>query len=242
MDLKEMEGWEGDLGAHWYYASKAAALDRILRPVRFRSIADIGAGSGFFAKHLLERRSEARRAVCVDVNYERDTEQWLLDKRVIYRRQAPTGGADLYLLMDVLEHVEDDVGLLRSVVDGAPDSAHFVMSVPAFPFLWSGHDEYLGHYRRYTLAQIVEVSKRAGLEIKKCCYFFGAIFPAVAAMRLSRRWLARSVPPKSDMGRMPVTLNRVLRTVCWLEESAFTMNRMFGLTAFVLATRAREAA
>jgi hypothetical protein len=239
MDLKELQGWQGDVGKHWYYASKAAALDRLLQSVRFSTIADIGAGSGFFAKHLLGRRNEARGATCVDINYDQESEEWLADKRVAYRRAAGALDADLYLLMDVLEHVEDDIGFLRSVVEGAPHGAHFVMTVPAFNFLWSGHDEYLGHYRRYTLTQIADVARRSGLEVGKRCYFFGAIFPAVAAVRMSRRLLAGEKATKSDMRPLPMPLNRLLRAVCRLEENAFTLNRMFGLTAFVLATRGR---
>lgn len=237
MDLKELEGWTGEPGDHWYYASKAAALDRLLQPVRFRTIADIGAGSGFFSRHLLEERAEAREATCVDINYATDRDEWLADKRVAYRRDAKGVGADLYLLMDVLEHVEDDVGMLSSVVQHAPATAQFVITVPAFSFLWSGHDEYLGHYRRYTLAQIADVARRAGLTIDKQCYFFGALFPAVAAVRMARRLLHPSAAPASDMKPLPALLNAVLRGVCRIEERAFTVNTAFGLTAFVLATR-----
>jgi hypothetical protein len=237
MDLKELAGWKGDVDQHLYYAAKAAALDRLLQTIRFRTIADIGAGSGFFAKHLLQQRSEASAATCVDINYETESDEWVAEKPVAFRRDGRALDADLYLLMDVLEHVEDDVGLLQSVVDSAPSGAHFVITVPAFKFLWSGHDVYLGHYRRYTLQQLVDVAQRSGLTVEKSCYFFGAVFPAVAAVRLSRRLLARAAPPASDMRPLPDRLNRMLRTVCRLEERAFTMNRMFGLTAFVLATR-----
>lgn len=241
MDLKELRGWEGDVGRHWYYAAKAAALDRLLAPVRFRTIADIGAGSGFFSRHLLEERPDAREATCVDINYESDRDEWLADKRVAYRRDAKGVGADLYLLMDVLEHVQDDVGLLSSVVQCAPATAQFVVTVPAFSFLWSGHDEYLGHYRRYTLAQITDVARQAGLIVEKGCYFFGTIFPAVAVVRMARRLLPSSAAPASDMKPLPALLNAVLRGVCRIEERAFTLNTAFGLTAFVLAMRAGAA-
>ncbi|MGE5522407.1 MAG: methyltransferase domain-containing protein [Rhodospirillaceae bacterium] len=237
MDLKEIHGWNGEVGRHWYYASKAAALDRLVQPITFHTIADIGAGSGFFAKHLLQRRSDARDATCIDINYERDSDEWHLGKRVAYRREAQPLGADLYLLMDVLEHVEDDVPFLRSVVESSQRHAHFVITVPAFNFLWSGHDEYLGHYRRYTLHQISGVAREAGLKVEKACYFFGALFPAVAAVRLSRKLLAPAAAPASDMRPVPTVLNKALRAVCRVEEGAFTRNRAFGLTAFVLANR-----
>jgi hypothetical protein len=238
MDLKELETSEGPLDQHWYYASKARAIDKILGGIPFSHVADIGAGSAFFAKHLLKHRQDALQATCVDVNYEKEREEWTEGKRISYRKNAHGAAADLYLLMDVLEHVKRDGPFLESIVKAAPREAHFLITVPAFGFLWSGHDIYLGHYRRYSLKEITEVAKHAGLTIEKACYFFGAIFPAVAAVRVGRsllpglRWRTRS-----DMRRFSPFLNRMLLAVCRMEEKVFTKNRAFGLTALVLAKR-----
>ena len=54
-------------------------------------------------------------------------------------------------MMDVLEHVSDDVGLVREYAKRAKPGTRFVVSVPAFMWLWSGHDVFLEHHRRYTL-------------------------------------------------------------------------------------------
>src|SRR3546814_19735603 len=64
--------------------------------------------------------------------------------------------------MDVLEHVEDDAGLLRTYLDKAPPQAQAVITVPAFQFLWSHHDVFLEHHRRYTLKTLSRVVERAG--------------------------------------------------------------------------------
>lgn len=237
MDLKELHGWAGNLEAHWYYASKAGALRRLLRGKGFRRIADIGAGSGFFARQTL-RVEHAREAYCIDVNYERDWEECSGGKRLWYRRSADRVEADLYLLMDVLEHVEDDLTFLRSIVNAAPPGAHFVVSVPAFKFLWSRHDEFLGHYRRYTLRDATTLLRSAGLVVEKSGYYFGLVFPAAAALRLCRKFFSASGgTPSSDMRELPFIANFLLRQLCRLEESVFLMNRCFGLTAFVLARR-----
>ena len=45
-------------------------------------------------------------------------------------------------------------GLLRHYAAKVPSGAHFLVTVPAFRFLWSGHDVFLEHKRRYTLAEI----------------------------------------------------------------------------------------
>src|SRR5205085_7042183 len=102
-----------------------------------------------------------------------------------------TGGdprADVVLFMDVLEHVDDDVGLLREHVGPAGPRTRFIVSVPAFPWLWSSHDDFLHHRRRYTLSGVNELLSSAGLAPLKGFYFFGAVFPAVAAQRVWRQW------------------------------------------------------
>jgi SAM-dependent methyltransferase len=155
-----------------------------------------------------------------------------------YRRHAHALKADLYLLMDVMEHVKDDQEFLKSLVDVASPGAHFVITVPAFNFLRSAHDIFLGHYRRYTLNDITDVARRAGLVVERRCYYFGSIFPAVAALRISKNVFSKSTSaPSSDMRKFPDIANKLVRAVCRVEESAFILNRAFGLTAFVLATR-----
>ena len=62
--------------------------------------------------------------------------------------------ADLLLYMDVLEHVDDDLGLLTAYLDQLERGGRVLITVPAFDFLWSNHDIFLEHKRRYTLKQV----------------------------------------------------------------------------------------
>ena len=78
-------------------------------------------------------------------------------KPIHFRREIGELHADVVLLMDVLEHVEDDVGLLRQYVEKVPSGARFLISVPAFQVLWSDHDVFLEHKRRYTVAKVEHV-------------------------------------------------------------------------------------
>ena len=69
MDLKEEDILGGDIGRHWYYRAKAAALHRMVAGLRPQRLLDVGAGSGFFSRHLLSRGAQS--ALCVDIGYER---------------------------------------------------------------------------------------------------------------------------------------------------------------------------
>jgi SAM-dependent methyltransferase len=64
------------------------------------------------------------------------------------------GEADVVLLTDVLEHVEDDQALLGDIVRGMKPGGHVVLTVPADPGLWSPHDVAHHHFRRYEAHQL----------------------------------------------------------------------------------------
>ena len=187
MDLKEIDILGSDIEGHWYYHSKARAMMRLLEGSTPSKILDVGAGSGFFSRHLL-KHSAAEEAWCVDISYDTDFDSYEAGKAVYFRRSIGSLKADLVLLMDVLEHVDDDVGLLKNYKNKVPRNSRFLISVPAFQFLWSGHDDFLDHKRRYTLDQLEKVVRNAGLKVKHGVYYFGMIFPIAATLRLVRNY------------------------------------------------------
>lgn len=233
MDLKEEDILGADIGRHWYYRSKAAALRRMVGPLAPRRVLDVGAGSGFFSRHLLAEGG-AQSALCVDVGYERERDETLNGKPVLYRRDCGPTDCDLVLMMDVLEHVDNDVGLVRHYAAKVPSGAHFLVTVPAFHFLWSGHDVFLEHRRRYTLPEIETTMGKAGLAVVRGAYFFGFVFPLAAAVRLA----ARGAPqPRSSLRRHGALTNGLLTAACAAELPFFRSNRLAGLSAFVLARK-----
>jgi len=235
VDLKETDILGSSIDQHWYYASKAAATTRLLGSTPIRKILDVGAGSGFFSHHLLSH-SSASEAWCVDISYDADSDASTAGKPVHYRREIDAVDADLVLLMDVLEHVDDDVGLLKAYVDKVPSGSRLLMTVPAFRFLWSGHDEFLEHKRRYTLAQLETVARAAGLTVQQGTYYFGLVFPIAATLRLLPKG-AQPSPPRSQLKQHHPLVNTLLKTLCNIELPFMKANRLAGLTVFVLAQK-----
>jgi 2-polyprenyl-3-methyl-5-hydroxy-6-metoxy-1,4-benzoquinol methylase len=232
MDLKEEDILGSDIGRHWYYQSKAAALRRMVGGLRPQRLLDVGAGSGFFSRHLLA--NGAQSALCVDVGYERTWDEMVGGKPVLYRRDCDATDCDLVLMMDVLEHVDNDAGLVSHYATKVPSGAHFLVTVPAFRFLWSGHDVFLEHKRRYTLAEIEQTMRTAGLDVVRGAYFFGAVFPLAAAIRLATR---NDPTPRSTLKKHDALTNGLLAAACALELPLFPINRLAGLSAFVLAKK-----
>jgi 2-polyprenyl-3-methyl-5-hydroxy-6-metoxy-1,4-benzoquinol methylase len=233
MDLKEEDILGADIAQHWYYRSKAAALRRVVADVNPQRLLDVGAGSGFFSRHLLAQTG-AQSALCVDIGYDCDRDDRVGAKPVLYRRDCAMTDCDLVLMMDVLEHVDDDRGLLRHYAAKVPPGAHFLVTVPAFGFLWSGHDVFLEHKRRYRLGEIESAMRDAGLAIVKGAYYFGLVFPLAAAVRLATRGQPE---PKSSLKKHGALTNNLLAAICAAELPLFPVNRLAGLSAFVLAKK-----
>ena len=237
MDLKESDVLGTEIGDHWYYRSKAAAMTQLVGDFMPSTILDIGAGSGFFSRYLL-RRTTAKRAWCVDIGYEMESDSVEGEKPIQFRRSIQAVDADLVLLMDVLEHVDDDIGLLSDYVRRVPPGARFLVSVPAFRFLWSEHDEFLEHKRRYTLPEVERLVGQASLTIEYSAYYFGFVFPIAVTTRLFRRWFqSDNDQPRSQLKRHNPIVNETLAAMCTAELPILAMNRLAGLTVFCLARK-----
>jgi SAM-dependent methyltransferase len=154
MDLKELENGV-DPDSHWYYQSKKLPLLRAARRAlaggKPLTIVDIGSGSGFFALELeKEYGPKIAQIYLVDIGYSEaemaPTRGTKVEKVHAIPARIENG---LVVLMDVLEHLENDLQMLQSVKSACVgDNNSFFITVPAFKSLWSGHDVFLGHYGR----------------------------------------------------------------------------------------------
>lgn len=238
MDLKELSA-VSDIAGHWYYASKLDAVRNIVATMPGQapsSLLDVGSGSGFFARSLLASGT-LTEATCIDPGYEADHDEQVAGKPFRFRRSIERSPADLVLMMDVLEHVPDDAALVAEYAAKVASGTRFLVTVPAFGWLWSEHDEFLGHYRRYRISSLESCLRRGGLQLAGSCYLFGAVFPLAVASRIAGRLRRHSGPPRSQMGTLPAPLNAALALVSRLGMRSIQRNRMAGLTVAAWAVK-----
>lgn len=239
MDLRESLLLDFDESRHWYYQTKAGHVDQLLatHQVPHARVLDVGAGSGFFARHLLAQPG-TQEAVCIDTAYTTPETRIVAGKPFRRLPSLPDFSAELLLFMDVLEHVDDDVSLLKAYVESQAGGAHVLISVPAFEALWSAHDDFLGHRRRYRLQALESVARSAGLEVIRGCYGFSPlILPAWFSRRLIPRLRIGTRAPSSQLKSSGPCLNRLALAVHRLEFPFFINNRCAGLTAYCLAVK-----
>ena len=116
---------------------------------RAANVIDVGAGDAWFAAQFLAGMPRGTAITCWDAGYDAEATR---DKGDGITRTAtkPNEIADVILLLDVLEHVEDDRGFLTSLVrENTRPGSLVLISVPAWSRLFSAHDVYLKHHRRY---------------------------------------------------------------------------------------------
>ena len=125
------------------------------------------------------------------------------------------GAYDLIAVLDVVEHIEDDVAALKAMAGCLKPGGKILITVPAHQWMWSAHDVVNHHHRRYSKATLVRAIRAAGLEPAKLGYFNSLLFPVAAAARIVGRITGRE---DSDDSPPPRALNRLFETIFRLER------------------------
>ena len=210
---------------------------QLVNGLEFDSILDVGAGSGFFSKYVLQNTT-AIEATCIDTGYTEEITDFIAEKKQHFCRTVASSEAQLVLMMDVVEHIEDDISFIQNYVEKCPSGATFLVSVPAFNFLWSEHDVFLEHYRRYTIKSLRKVLESAGLEVTHSQYFFGAVFIIPMVIRLLKKLLpTQTQEAKSQMRNHSFIVNYILHLACKAEIPLMRSNKLAGLSVFCLARK-----
>jgi hypothetical protein len=151
---------------------------------------------------------------------------------------------DIICAMDFLEHVKNDKQIFGWITDHLNHDGVLFLTVPAYPLLFSYHDQALGHYRRYTLKKIIELNE-GHLSIIKKGYFNTSLFPIAASTRIiGRIGMAKdqNLKNKQSSNISNNYLNKILYQILKTEINLIKILPLFpfGLTAFVLFKKCKS--
>jgi SAM-dependent methyltransferase len=204
---------------HWWFTGRRdilLGLASLMLPDS-GTVLDVGCGTGgnisaFSPRHRRIGVDPSPTAISLARGKSRDVE--------FICGAAPTdvvealGAADLVLLTDVLEHVEEDRKLLAGLAGGMKEGATLIITVPAEPRLWSPHDTAHGHYRRYTSETLARLWGGLPLHPLLFAPLNRRLYPVVRSLRFLARILRRSVGSAgTDLSLPPRPLNQLLRKV-----------------------------
>lgn len=175
---------------HWWFRGRRAVIHALFAHVgRDRDgvpLLDIGCGSGLniqeYARGPAVGTELAPAAVAVARRRGVDCRQ--ADAQALPFENASFGLITAY---DVIEHVADDHAAFSEAHRVTQPGAWMVVTVPAYQWLWSHHDETHGHRRRYTRRRLLTVAETAGWRVRFATYFNTLLLPPIALVRAFRR-------------------------------------------------------
>jgi SAM-dependent methyltransferase len=212
---------------HWWFSGRRAIISHLIASMKLgpdAKILEIGSGTGgnlemlssFGKVSALEMDSTARSIASEKTGGRYDIRAGSCPADIPFAGDK----FDLICLFDVLEHIEEDLPTLSAVRGLLKKGGRVLITVPAYRWLWSAHDEFLHHKRRYTREELRRKVMASGFNCTRVTYFNTLLFPLAAIVRLKDRLLGNSTA--SGTGIPPAPVN-------WI------FSGLFGLERFILS-------
>ncbi len=200
-------GWSDDLTAlHEEAAGDSHPIDLASRndavaqvkkfmPFAQAVIMEIGCSSGFLIRDLAKSFPEA---VIVGADVVKQPLYRLaktlpgipLIRFDLLQCPLPDQSVDVLIMLNVLEHIEDDVGALQKAFNLLKPGGSLIVEVPAGPYLYDSYDAELHHFRRYSAAELQHKLTNAGFKVCRKSFLGFVVFPAFAAVKLLTKWFS----------------------------------------------------
>lgn len=231
---------------HWWFVGRRRyvkqLVDRALTKRNFITLCEMGCGSGGNLEILAElgqvdgmemdvnafQRAKARGKKIDNVIDVRNG--WLPDNVTV---KGPYSGV---IVLDVIEHIEDDITSLEAIKEYIEPEGILIVTVPAYQWLWSPHDDANHHKRRYTKTSLKNALEQAGYQVEYSSYFNTLLFPLSLLVRLVQK-LSPTGKGLIDEFRMPSPfINSILTKIFSIESLlAGRLILPFGLSVALIA-------
>jgi SAM-dependent methyltransferase len=224
----------------WYVARRTLAVELLNKEIEGREstrILDVGCGTGANVSAF------ARLAPTIGIDSSMDALRFCKSRELEAMVLSPVedlpfacGTFDIVTALDVLEHTDDDLHCLREIHRVSKQKGLVLITVPAYGFLWSEHDEALKHRRRYTAHELRNKLVLSGFEVMRTSYFISALFFPILILRLWQGLRKDSTHPKTSIYVLPKFINSALVGLLALERKVFhRINIPFGVSIVALA-------
>ncbi len=208
---------------HWWYRGRRTVLDGVIAglglPPNAR-ILDAGCGSG---RNMVEL---AQLGTVTGVELSQTSVSLARERGVgeiiagsVLEMPFADDSFDLAVSLDVIEHLQDDFAALRELRRTVAPGGALLVTVPAYQWLWSGHDEVNHHHRRYTRRSLQAVAQRAGWTQQRTSYFNSLLLPVAILLRILDRVNTKTTESSLDLWIPPGPVNRLLECPLDLEAA-----------------------
>lgn len=245
MDLQEYDKMYHLEETNWWYTGRRDLVLKIVAQIDKESlkplkILDAGCGTGINLKHL-QNHSDSYG---IDISKEAlrySGNRGLHSLICCSADRLPFSDEifDLVLALDVIEHIDKDLAAVNEFYRVLKHGGRLIITVPAFQFLWSEHDQVVHHKRRYTRSSVLNILQLGGFENEKATYWNIVLFLPVAVMRLLKRFRASiGISKQTDLIEIPSFLNKILICILIIENRILDkFNLPFGVSVMCLCRK-----
>lgn len=226
--------------SNWWWVGRriilASLLDKLTTPVS--KILDVGCGTGMNL-HLLNAFGDVTgldiSAFALDCCRERGFNNVVVGD--VEKLPFEDNLFDIITALDVLEHTEAPKALAE-IHRVLKRGGFTVINVPAFQFLWSSHDQALGHKQRFDVKQVKRMLGASGFKINKMSYWNTFLFPPIAGIRLIKRRIQGRTYLGSDDYEFSPLINGILTTILKIEAKLIPLVDLpFGVSLVCVAEK-----
>lgn len=225
---------------HWWHINKRGLVNHFIRQYlsdKDNKILDVGCGTG----KNIETFSKSGECYGIDSSPEaiafckkRGIKKAVLGS--IEKVPFPKQSFNIVTALDVLEHVDDSKSL-KEIHRISKEKGIVIITVPAFPKLWSRWDEVLHHKRRYTKRSLEKVLQDNKFKVLKLSYMYSFLILPVYLIRLIKKLLFKNHYP-SDFKLSNKLINYLLGNISALEKFFITfLNLPFGTSLVAIARK-----
>jgi SAM-dependent methyltransferase len=204
--------------SHWWFQGRKQLVLELLdrfTPCQNPRILDVGCGTGGMLAAFRERGEVLGLDTAAEAAQFCQKRELGIVLGSGMRLPLADETMDVVSALDVIEHVDDDSGMLAEIRRVCRPGGVVLLTVPAHRFLWSSHDELNHHKRRYVLSEIEDLLDLTGLEPLKLSYYNSLLMPAAVVRKYILR--ARNHGTECHLERMPEPVNGLFRRILTLE-------------------------
>lgn len=223
----------------WFLGRKEiclSLLDKALRNKSIDKILDYGCGTGEFLEELqrIYKNKEVYGADISEKSFEYCHRRGLNNIINLNEVELQDNHFDLISCLDVLEHIEEDSEFLLKIKNLLRKNGIFLVTVPAYNFLWSGEDYVSCHIRRYNRKVLKKKLIEAGFNVIKISYFNNFLFIPLVLVLIAKRIFHPRTMYESNLYEMNKFLNKMLAKL-FASEKQFLKYISFPFGASIIA-------
>ncbi|MBN1903210.1 class I SAM-dependent methyltransferase [Candidatus Sumerlaeota bacterium] len=248
MNPEEYEKMYNQENAYWWFQGRKKILFKMIEHYGLLKdgnarVLDIGCGTGLILQSI------SSRSIAIGMDFSRKAISYCRRRNIrdlllgdVSNLPIKDSSVDLILALDLMEHIEDDEGLMKEIYRTLKPKGYILATVPAHQYLWSGHDEALHHFRRYSKESFWKLITGNKFQPVKFSYVISFTFLPIFLFRMIQKAYRRFIPstgnPRTHIIILPRFINSLLVHILNLEGALLKhINFPIGISLLCIARK-----